>query len=102
MTMISADLGYDDPPSLLARLTGDSKHDRSSYSTLDAIWVLYDRVLREGDRFLLSKGHGPTASRRASPPRAGRARRWTDATTTRSSTPSRPVSAAARTSSWQR
>jgi transketolase len=54
-------LGYDDLPELLTRLTGDEKHDRSSFSTLDAIWVLYDRVLRDGDRFLLSKGHGPTA-----------------------------------------
>ena len=39
-------LGYDDLPSLLVRLTGDEKHDESSTSTLDAIWVLYDRVLR--------------------------------------------------------
>lgn len=39
-------------------------------STLDVLWVLYDRVLRVGpgrmedperDRFLLSKGHGPMA-----------------------------------------
>jgi transketolase len=54
-------LGYDDLPALLTRLTGDEKHDRSSFSTLDVLWVLYDRVLREGDRFLLSKGHGPAA-----------------------------------------
>jgi transketolase len=54
-------LGYDDLTALLTRLTGDEKHDRSSYSTLDVLWVLYDRVLREGDRFLLSKGHGPAA-----------------------------------------
>jgi len=54
-------LGYADLPALLIRLTGDEKHDWSSISTLDTIWVLYDRVLREGDRFLLSKGHGPTA-----------------------------------------
>jgi transketolase len=54
-------LGYDDLPALLTRLTGDEKHDRSSLSTLDAIWVLYDRVLADGDRFLLSKGHGPAA-----------------------------------------
>jgi transketolase len=62
--------GYDDLPALLTRLTGDEKHDRSSYSTLDVLWVLYDRVLRVGpdalddparDRFLLSKGHGPAA-----------------------------------------
>ena len=38
-------LGYDDLPALLTRLTGDEKHDRSSLSTLDVLWVLYDRVL---------------------------------------------------------
>jgi transketolase len=54
-------LGYEDLPALLTRLTGDEKHDRSSLSTLDVLWVLYDRVLGEEDRFLLSKGHGPTA-----------------------------------------
>jgi len=46
---------------LLERLAGDEKHDRSSYSTLDVLWVLYDRVLEEDDLFLLSKGHGPMA-----------------------------------------
>jgi transketolase len=60
MTTTTA-LGYDDLPELLTRLTGDEKHDRSSLSTLDVLWVLYDRVLRDGDRFLLSKGHGPAA-----------------------------------------
>jgi transketolase len=54
-------LGYDDLPALLTRLTGDEKHDRSSFSTLDVLWVLYDRVLGDEDRFLLSKGHGPAA-----------------------------------------
>jgi len=63
-------LGYDDLPDLLTLLTGDEKHDRSSFSTLDVLWVLYDRVLRIDplapddpgrDRFLLSKGHGPAA-----------------------------------------
>jgi transketolase len=63
-------LGYDDLPALLTRLTGDEKHDWSALSTLDVLWVLYDRVLRidpratdhpERDRFLLSKGHGPAA-----------------------------------------
>lgn len=58
----------DDVRVLMARETGDEKHDESSTSTLDALWVLYDRVLRidptnpswEGrDRFILSKGHGP-------------------------------------------
>src|SRR5262245_26223213 len=55
---------------LMARATGDEKHDASASSTLDVLWVLYDRVLRydprdprsDGrDRFLLSKGHGPLA-----------------------------------------
>ncbi|GIF25060.1 transketolase [Paractinoplanes tereljensis] len=55
---------------LIRRLTGDEKHDASSHSTLDVLWVLYDRVLRitpetadapDRDRFLLSKGHGPAA-----------------------------------------
>lgn len=63
-------LRYDDLPDLLTRLTGDEKHDWSALSTLDVIWVLYDRVLRidpddpdgpDRDRFLLSKGHGPAA-----------------------------------------
>ncbi len=49
---------------LLRRLTGDEKHEPSAHSTVDVLWVLYDRVLRAGpdrDRFLLSKGHGPQA-----------------------------------------
>jgi transketolase len=46
---------------LLDRLDGDEKHDWSALSTLDVLWVLYDRVLQDGDRFLLSKGHGPQA-----------------------------------------
>jgi transketolase len=63
-------LGYEDLTDLLTLLTGDEKHDRSSFSTLDVLWVLYDRVLRvdpldpgapDRDRFLLSKGHGPAA-----------------------------------------
>jgi transketolase len=55
---------------LIARATGDEKHDESSTSTLDALWVLFDRILHvdptdpgseDRDRFLLSKGHGPVA-----------------------------------------
>ncbi|HZD86958.1 MAG TPA: thiamine pyrophosphate-dependent enzyme [Gaiellaceae bacterium] len=57
----TSQLGYRDLPALLTRLTGDEKHDRSSLSTLDVLWVVYDRVLGEDDRFLLSKGHGPAA-----------------------------------------
>ena len=60
MATITA-LGYDDLPGLLTRLTGDEKHDWSSLSTLDVLWVLQDRVLGPDDRFLLSKGHGPAA-----------------------------------------
>jgi transketolase len=57
----AATLGYDDLPALLTRLTGDEKHDWSSLSTLDVLWVLHDRILSEEDRFILSKGHGPAA-----------------------------------------
>jgi transketolase len=55
---------------LMVRATGDEKHEESSTSTLDALWVLYDRILRvdpadptaaDRDRFILSKGHGPMA-----------------------------------------
>jgi len=54
--------GYDDLPALMTLMTGDEKHGASATSTLDVIWVLYDRILRPGhDRFLLSKGHGPMA-----------------------------------------
>ena len=58
---VATTLGYDDLPALLTRLTGDEKHDVSSLSTLDVLWVLHDRVLGPDDRFLLSKGHGPAA-----------------------------------------
>jgi transketolase len=63
-------LGYDDLPALMTRMTGDEKHTASATSTLDVLWVLYDRILRVDptnpadaarDRFLLSKGHGPVA-----------------------------------------
>jgi transketolase len=54
-------MDYDDLPGLLTLLTGDEKHDRSSYSTLDVLWVLFHRVLQPEDRFVLSKGHGPAA-----------------------------------------
>jgi transketolase len=54
----------------MALMTGDEKHSAAATSTLDVLWVLYDRVLRvdprepdapDRDRFLLSKGHGPMA-----------------------------------------
>ncbi|WJV45044.1 transketolase [Streptomyces flavofungini] len=61
---------YGDLPRLMGLMTGDEKHGPAATSTLDALWVLYDRVLRvtpdraddpARDRFLLSKGHGPMA-----------------------------------------
>ncbi len=61
---------YDDLPRLMSLMTGDEKHDAAATSTLDVVWVLYDRVLDVTpatvddpgrDRFYLSKGHGPMA-----------------------------------------
>src|SRR5216683_3167035 len=61
---------FADLPGLMSLMTGDDKHDQAATSTLDVLWVLYDRVLRvtpqtadddARDRFLLSKGHGPMA-----------------------------------------
>jgi transketolase len=60
----------DDMAHLLGLLTGDEKHSPASYSTLDVIRVLYERILDVSpdtvddprrDRFYLSKGHGPMA-----------------------------------------
>ncbi|WP_371574750.1 transketolase [Streptomyces sp. NBC_01314] len=62
--------GFADLPGLMGQMTGAEKHGPAATSTLDVLWVLYDRVLRVGpgrtddperDRFLLSKGHGPMA-----------------------------------------
>ncbi|MEU1418409.1 MULTISPECIES: thiamine pyrophosphate-dependent enzyme [unclassified Kitasatospora] len=62
--------GFEQLPDLIGRMTGAEKHGPAATSTLDVLWVLYDRVLRvtpgtaedrERDRFLLSKGHGPMA-----------------------------------------
>lgn len=59
-----------DLPRLMSLMTGDEKHSAAATSTLDVLWVLYDRVLRvssttvadvDRDRFYLSKGHGPMA-----------------------------------------
>jgi transketolase len=67
---MTARVDVDQVRALMARATGDEKHEESSTSTLDALWVLYDRVLRvdpasprdeSRDRFILSKGHGPSA-----------------------------------------
>ena len=55
---------------LMGAMTGDEKHSAAATSTLDVLWVLYDRILSvdprhlddpDRDRFLLSKGHGPMA-----------------------------------------
>ena len=61
---------YEDLGQLLDLISGDQKHSSASTSTLDILWVLYDRVLQvspksvddpDRDRFILSKGHGPAA-----------------------------------------
>jgi len=63
-------LEYTDLRRLMDLQLGDEKHTPSATSTLDVIWVLYDRILRikpdctddpDRDRFVLSKGHGPMA-----------------------------------------
>src|SRR6266513_5020585 len=70
MTTAIPTLGYGDLRGLMDLQLGDEKHTPSATSTLDVIWVLYDRILRidplrsddpDRDRFLLSKGHGPMA-----------------------------------------
>ena len=38
--------GYAGLPALISLMTGDSKHEGAAESTLDVLWVLYDRVLR--------------------------------------------------------
>ena len=66
----TGDRGYGRLAGLMTRMTGDEKHEPAATSTLDVLWVLYDRVLRvdpartddpDRDRFLVSKGHGPMA-----------------------------------------
>jgi transketolase len=68
--MATDTLDRDEIVRLAALATGDEKHEASSYSTLDALMVLYGRILHfdptdpqleERDRFILSKGHGPAA-----------------------------------------
>ncbi|MEU9252096.1 transketolase [Streptomyces sp. NPDC048270] len=72
MTQATADrdFRYEDLGRLIGLMTGAEKHGPAATSTLDVLWVLYDRVLRVTpgtagdpgrDRFLLSKGHGPMA-----------------------------------------
>ncbi|MGI8880398.1 MAG: transketolase [Jatrophihabitans sp.] len=59
--------GYHELPRLLASMPGD---EVTRPSTLDVLWVLYDRILTvdadrpddpDRDRFVLSKGHAPSA-----------------------------------------
>ncbi len=66
----SGRLEYRSLSKLMSLMTGDEKHSTSATSTLDVLWVVYDRVLKidpqepdadSRDRFLLSKGHGPMA-----------------------------------------
>ena len=38
-------VGYDRLPALMSLMTGDEKHGPSATSTLDVLWVLYDRFL---------------------------------------------------------
>ena len=70
MTATIPALGYADLRRLMDHQLGDEKHTPSATSTLDVIWVLYDRILHidpdriddpDRDRFVLSKGHGPMA-----------------------------------------
>ena len=70
MTVTIPAIEYTDLRRLMDLQLGDEKHTPSATSTLDVIWVLYDRVLRikpdrtddpDRDRFVLSKGHGPMA-----------------------------------------
>jgi transketolase len=67
---VTTPAGYARLPALMARMTGDEKHAMAAASTVDVLWVLYDRVLNitadrvtdpDRDRFLLAKGHGPAA-----------------------------------------
>ena len=69
-TTSKAKLSFADLPALMAAMSGDEKHDHSAASTLDVLWVLYDKIMRvtpetadddDRDRFLLSKGHSPKA-----------------------------------------
>jgi transketolase len=61
---------YEEARELAQRTVTDARYPNVDIYTLDPIWVLYDRVLRVDpqrlddparDRFLLSKGHGPSA-----------------------------------------
>ena len=67
----STRLGYDDLAGLLdAPDGGDEKHAPSAFSTLDVLWVLYDRVLRVDPRGAGRSGARPVPALQG--PRAGR------------------------------
>jgi transketolase len=66
----SVNVTFEQVRELAQRTVTDVRYPIVKTYTLDAIWVLYDRVLRVDphrpddparDRFLLSKGHGPSA-----------------------------------------
>lgn len=68
--MADVNVTFEQVRELAARSVADVRYPVVKTYTLDPIWVLYDRVLnvdpqRPGDpardRFLLSKGHGPSA-----------------------------------------
>lgn len=70
MTITTETHTYADLDRLMSLMSGDEKHGPAATSTLDVLWVLYDRVLDVSpqsmaepgrDRFYLSKGHGPMA-----------------------------------------
>ena len=53
MAMTTSQLGrygYADIEGLMGLMTGDEKHGPAATSTLDALWVLYDRVLNVDPR----------------------------------------------------
>ena len=54
-----APVTFDGLPGLIALMTGDEKHDQASHSTLDVLWVLYDRVLRVTPRTVTDDAQGP-------------------------------------------
>ncbi|MFC3494333.1 transketolase [Glycomyces rhizosphaerae] len=68
--MLRVNVTFEQVRELAQRTVTDVRYPVVKSYTLDAIWVLYDRVLRvdpqrlddpSRDRFLLSKGHGPSA-----------------------------------------
>jgi transketolase len=68
--MTGMDITFGAAGELAQRTVADARHPHLVNYTLDALWVLYDRVLRVDpqrpddpgrDRLLLSKGHNPSA-----------------------------------------